>query len=211
MIPVKVCGLTRPQDALLAWELGAAALGFVFHPSSPRAITAKGVAEIRRHLPAEAFCVGVFVNLSANEVNALADEAGLSAVQLHGRETPELCATIRLPIIKAIRADDENRLDQFKVAAFLLDASHPTLHGGTGLVADWTLAARIAQRHPLVLAGGLKSDNVLEAARWVKPAALDVCSGIEAAPGVKDPLLLKDLLSKFPWKGGRPCLLPPPC
>lgn len=207
MIPVKVCGLTRAEDARLAWELGASALGFVFHPASPRAVTARRVAEIRRELPPEAFCVGVFVDLVPELVNALAEEAGLDAVQLHGRETPEACAAITRPVIKAIRAEDEDHLDAIPAAAFLLDAAHPTLAGGTGLKADWNLAARLARLKPLILAGGLEPGNVLEASAAVRPAALDVCSGVEAAPGIKDPARLRALL-RCTTNGERPCLLP---
>lgn len=208
MIPVKVCGLTRLEDARLAWECGASALGFIFHPPSPRAITARQAREIRRGLPAEAFCVGVFVDLDPDRINAVAEAAGLAAVQLHGREHPEQCAAIRLPVIKVIRAADEAKLDHYAVSAFLLDASHPTKHGGTGLKADWDLAARLARRRPLILAGGLNPDNVLEAIQRVNPAGLDVCSGVEAAPGTKDPDLLQALLLKTTLEGERPCLLP---
>ncbi len=207
MIPVKICGLTRAEDARLAWELGASALGFIFHPASPRAMTARRVREIRRKLPAEAFCVGVFVDLIPELVNTLAEEAGLDAVQLHGRETPEACAIIQRPVIKVIRAGDEARLDAFPVAAFLLDAAHPTLAGGTGLKADWNLAARVARIKPLILAGGLDPGNVLEASSAVRPAALDVCSGVETAPGLKDPARLRALL-RCTTNGERPCLLP---
>ena len=208
MIPVKICGLTRIEDARLAWELGASALGFVFHPASPRAVTATQVAAIRRKLPAEAFCIGVFVDMDPDRVNALAEDAGLDAVQLHGRETPEQCAAIRHPVIKAIRPGDESRLDDFPVAAFLLDAVHPTLAGGTGLKADWNLAARIARQRPLILAGGLTPENISEAAASVQPLGLDVCSGVEASPGIKDVQRLKDLLARMTTEGERPCLLP---
>jgi phosphoribosylanthranilate isomerase len=208
MIPVKICGLTRTEDACLAWALGASGLGFVFHPASPRAVTSRRVREIRRELPPEAFCIGVFVDMDPARVNALAEEAGLNAVQLHGRETPEACASLTLPVIKAIRGEDACRLEDYSVSAFLLDAVHPTLAGGTGLKADWKLAARIARQRPLFLAGGLNPSNILEATEHVRPAGLDVCSGVEAAPGVKDAGLLKSLLARTTLKGERPCLLP---
>ncbi len=208
MIPVKICGLTREEDALLAWELGASALGFVFHPASRRAVTARRAAEIRRSLPAGAFCVGVFVDLPSELVNDIAEEVGLGAVQLHGHESSKQCATIARPFIKAIRAEDESHLDDYPAAAFLLDAVHPTLAGGTGLKADWNLAARLARKSPLILAGGLTPDNIAEAAAMVLPYGLDVCSGVEAAPGIKDPQRLKTLLSRTTKEGERPCLLP---
>lgn len=208
MIPVKICGLTRTQDALLAWEGGASALGFVFHPASPRAVTAKRLREIRRELPPEAFCIGVFVDAEPERINAIAEETGLDAVQLHGHETPHVCATITCPVIKAIHAQDLPRLQAYQVAAFLLDAEHPTLAGGTGQKADWNLAARLARRAPLLLAGGLNLGNIQEAARCVNPSGLDVCSGVEASPGIKDEALLKALLARTTSNGERPCLLP---
>lgn len=208
MIPVKICGLTRVEDALLAWASGASALGFVFHPASPRAISAKRVREIRRELPPEAFCIGVFVDVDPARINALAEEAGLDAVQLHGRETPEDCAALKRPVIKAIRAEDAAMLGEYAVAAVLLDAAHPSLAGGTGLKADWKLAERIARQRLLILAGGLNPHNVLAATECVRPAGLDVCSGVEAAPGIKDAELLKSLLARTTLKGERPCLLP---
>ena len=208
MIPVKVCGLTRVEDARLAWACGASALGFVFHPPSPRAVSAKRVRQIRQELPREAFCIGVFVDVDPERINDLAEEAGLDAVQLHGHETPEACATITRPVIKALHAGDVSRLKDYSVAAFLLDAAHPTLAGGTGLQADWSLAAELARQRPLILAGGLTPDNILYASACVGPAGLDVCSGVEATPGIKDPERLKSLLARTTLKGERPCLLP---
>lgn len=198
MIPVKICGLTNHADACLAWDLGASALGFVFHPASPRAVTPEQVRTIRRELPRDAFCVGVFVDGSPEDVNRIAETAGLDAVQLHGRETPEICAAMARPVLKAIRAEDEPRLGDYPVAAFLLDAVHPTLAGGTGLKADWTLAARLAPRWPLVLAGGLHPGNVAEAAAIPSLHGLDASSGIEAAPGRKDPALLAAMFQGAP-------------
>ena len=208
MIPVKICGLTRTQDALLAWEEGASALGFIFHPASPRAVSARRVREIRRGLPPEAFCIGVFVDAEPDRINAIAEEAGLDAVQLHGRETPETCAALTRPVIKTLHAQDLPRLEAYRVAAFLLDAFHPTLAGGTGQKADWDLAAQLARRTTLLLAGGLNLGNVQEAVRCVQPAGLDVCSGVETSPGIKDGALLKALLARTTLNGERPCLLP---
>ena len=207
MIPVKICGLTRLEDARLAWELGAAALGFVFHPASPRCVLPSQVAGIRAALP-QAFLVGVFVDAEPDLVNRTAEAAGLDAVQLHGRESPSCCAAMARPVIKAVRAEDEGRLDRYPAAAFLVDAAHPTLAGGSGQRADWSLAARLARRHPLILAGGLAPANIREAAAQVRPHALDVCSGVEAAPGRKDPHRLEDLFRQLSPEGERPCLLP---
>lgn len=206
--PVKICGLTRLQDARLAWELGAAALGFIFHAKSPRSLAPDQAAEIRRQLPQEAFCVGVFVNWSAEAMNRVADDVGLDALQLHGRETPATCAACRRPVIKVIRAEDTDQLDTYPAAAFLLDAAHPTLLGGTGLRADWELARNLACRVPLILAGGLTPANIREAEASVHPLGLDVASGVEAAPGIKDPALLTELMNCMQSHGERPCLIP---
>lgn len=200
MPPVKVCGLTRTEDALLAWELGAAALGFIFHPKSPRAVTAAQVAAIRAELPPEAVTVGVFVDWEPERVNDAVQEAGLSLAQLHGHESPEHAARIGVPVLKVIwekEAQDEGLLKAYDVAAFLLDASHPTLPGGTGLRSDWALARELAKRHPLILAGGLNPLNAREAWATVHPAALDLASGVEAAPGIKDPEKLRALFQAF--------------
>jgi len=210
-VRVKLCGLTREEDARLAWELGAAALGFVFHPGSPRCLTAKRAGELRRALPPDAFTVGVFVDRPADEVNAVAAEVGLDAVQLHGSESPETVAAAVLPVIKALQpADlaDEGRLRAYGAALLLLDAHGPGRSGGTGARADWAAAARLARRFPLVLAGGLSPDNAAEALTAVSPFALDLCSGVEASPGVKDPARLRALFDALPQTGGRPCLFP---
>ena len=196
MPPVKVCGLTRSEDALLAWELGAAALGFIFHPKSPRAVTAAQVAAIRAALPPETVTVGVFVDWDPERVNEAVQEAGLTLAQLHGHESPDHAARIQVPVLKVIwesEAQDEGLLKAYHVAAFLLDASHPTLPGGTGLRSDWVLAREVAARYPLILAGGITPDNAREAWDTVHPAALDLASGVEASPGVKDPAKLRAL------------------
>jgi phosphoribosylanthranilate isomerase len=208
MAAIKVCGITRAEDGRLAWELGATALGFVFHPASPRAVTVREAALIRAELPSEAVCIGVFVDRSAEEIQDTVAAVSLSAVQLHGRETPEIAARFQVPVIKAIRAEDadEVRLREYRVAAFLLDASHPTLAGGTGLCADWNLARKLATQHPLILAGGLHPDNARHAFDAVRPRALDLSSGLEAAPGRKDPARLRRLFLQFPQVGERPCL-----
>jgi len=208
MPAIKICGITRAEDGRLAWELGAAALGFVFHAASPRAVTAGEAARIRGELPEDAVCIGVFVDRSAEEIQDVVAAVGLSAVQLHGRETPELSARLELPVIKALRAEelDEVRLREYRVAVYLLDASHPTLAGGTGLSADWNLARELATHHPVILAGGLNPGNAREAFDAVRPRGLDLSSGLEAGPGQKDSALLRRLFAQFPQVGERPCL-----
>ncbi|MHB8078144.1 MAG: phosphoribosylanthranilate isomerase [Candidatus Krumholzibacteriia bacterium] len=209
-LPVKVCGLTRLADARLAWELGAAALGFVFHPASPRALTPDAAAALRRRLPREAFCVGVFVDRPVAEVNAVAARVGLDAVQLHGGESAADCAAVRPPVIKALRPAPGGPAavppSGHPAAAFLLDAWDPARPGGSGRRADWQLAGALAAGCRLILAGGLTPDTVAAAAAAVRPAGLDLCSGLERAPGVKDPARLRALFTEL-RPGGRPCLL----
>jgi len=209
-LPVKVCGLTRLADARLAWELGAAALGFIFHPGSPRALTPDAAAALRRRLPREAFCVGVFVDRPADEVNAVAAHVGLDAVQLHGRESAAVCAAVRVPVIKALRpAPGEPTATPARdhpAAAFLLDAWDPARPGGSGRRADWDVARVLAAGCRLILAGGLTPDTVAAAAVAVRPSGLDLCSGLERTPGVKDPARLRALFANL-QPGDRPCLL----
>jgi len=209
-LPVKVCGLTRLADARLAWELGAAALGFIFHPGSSRVLTPDAAAALRRRLPREAYCVGVFVDRPADEVNAVAVRVGLDAVQLHGGESAAVCAAVRLPVIKALRSapgePPVTPAPDHPAAAFLLDAWEPVLPGGSGRRADWDVARTLAAGCRLILAGGLTPDTIVAAASAVRPAGLDLCSGLERAPGVKDAGRLRALFANL-QPGGRPCLL----
>ena len=189
--PVKICGITRPEDADLAARLGAAWVGFVFWPRSPRFVEPETAAAILAGLPPHVSGVGVFVDQAVDEVNAVADRVGLGAVQLHGRETTEACRRCRRRVIKAVRlsgggaGDDPDAV--WSGATVLVDAFDPVRMGGTGRQVDWTRAARIARRRPLVLSGGLRAENVAEAVRQVGPYGVDVSSGVESRPGVKDP------------------------
>lgn len=190
MTKVKVCGITSRGDAVTALELGADALGFNFHPASPRFIRPGAAAAIIRRLPPFAVTVGVFVNLPAEEVALAAEASGVGVLQLHGDETPETCrALARWPLVKALRIGGEGvpgGLEAYPVGAFLLDARDEALYGGTGKTFDWTLARAVSRVRPVILAGGLRAENVSEAIRVARPYAVDVCSGVEAAPGVKD-------------------------
>ena len=192
-VPVKVCGITRPRDAELAARLGAAWVGFVFWFRSPRCIEPAAAAAILAGLPPHVGGVGVFVDQAPDEVNAVADEVGLAAVQLHGHESPAACRQCRRRVIKAVRLSDDSGGagdDPDAVwpgATLLVDAFDPLRMGGTGKQADWTRAAQVARRRRLVLSGGLRADNVAEAVRRVAPYAVDVSSGVESRPGVKDP------------------------
>jgi phosphoribosylanthranilate isomerase len=186
----KVCGITRAEDAQLAAALGATALGFIFWPSSPRAISPERARHIVSELPTSIVAVGVFVNASRDEIERVAAEVGLGAVQLHGSESPELARQLTRPVIKALPlhlAADDEVLSAWRGTTVLLDADDPVRRGGTGKVVDWDRAAAIARRHEVMLAGGLTPANVVEAIARVQPAGIDVSSGVEVSPGVKDP------------------------
>jgi tryptophan synthase beta subunit len=186
---VKICGITREEDARLAAELGASAVGFVFWPGSPRFIKPDRARAIVQALPPLVGAVGVFVDQSPDEVRGIAMEVGLSAVQLHGAETPDAVAGLGGRIIKAVQAD-LSALDQLaawpEAVSVLVDAADGRRRGGTGVRADWALAARMAARRPVILAGGLTAENVAQAIRVVRPMGVDVSSGVESSPGVKD-------------------------
>jgi phosphoribosylanthranilate isomerase len=185
---VKICGITRLDDALAAARLGADALGFNFWPRSKRYLPPAEARAIVRRLPSFVTPVGVFVDPTRDEVLRAVDQSGIAVAQLHGDEPPELCLSLPLPVLKAIRVADVHALAalaSYEVHGFLLDA--PTAgYGGSGLTFDWELAAQVARELPIVLAGGLGPDNVAEAVRVVRPWAVDVASGVERAPGVKD-------------------------
>ena len=192
-VRVKVCGIMRPGDAELAARLGAAWVGFVFWPRSPRCVEPAAARAILAGLPPHVGGVGVFVDRAPDEVNAIADEVGLAAVQLHGHESPAACRQCRRRVIKAVRlsgdsgggGDDPDAV--WPGATLLVDAFDPRRMGGTGKPADWSRAAQVARRRRLLLAGGLRADNVAEAVRRVAPYGVDVSSGVESRPGVKDP------------------------
>ena len=190
MVEIKICGITNIEDGLAAATAGADALGFVFHPASPRYVTPGRVREIIGSLPSGLCTVGVFVNLAAAEVLQIAELCGLDFIQLHGAETGEYCR--RLPrerLIKALsfRSEEEfSVIADYPVRAFLVDAHDPVRFGGTGKTCDWNLARKAAALHPLILAGGLNEENILSALEAVHPMAVDICSGVEAQPGKKD-------------------------
>lgn len=187
MTRIKICGITRAEDAWEAAAAGASAIGMVFWPGSPRAVDVKTARAVVAALPAGVPAIGVFVNQSVDDINAAIDGAGLFGVQLHGDEPLEMIGRIRRPVIRAASLDDAAIIDSLPPAVtLLLDAADPRQRGGTGRTIDWQAAAAIARRRPVVLAGGLTPLNVEEAVRVVRPYAVDVSSGVELAPGVKD-------------------------
>jgi phosphoribosylanthranilate isomerase len=185
MTLVKICGITTFADALAAVDAGADALGFNFYRPSPRYISPETAREMADRLPESILRVGVFVNEDVKSVGRIVKEANLSAVQLHGDESPEYCRT--LPgnyIIKVFRAGDDFDPDTYKVDAIMLDTKDDLLRGGTGRVFDWSIAQRTNSSVPrLFLAGGLSPENVAEAIDTVRPYAVDACSALEGIPG----------------------------
>ena len=200
IVHVKICGVTNWSDARLAVDLGAHALGFNFYPPSPRSISPAAAWEIVRKLPPLVATVGVFVNWPAHVVAALAGALRLDGVQLHGDEQPSEVKDLarRFGVIKAFAVGPRFRLAtlaKYKAAsAFLLDGYHSALYGGTGRTADWRLARQAKRYGRVIVAGGLRPDNVAQAIAEAQPFGIDVASGVEARPGKKDPRALRDLM-----------------
>jgi phosphoribosylanthranilate isomerase len=192
---VKICGITRTEDALAAANLGADALGLVFWPGSRRFISQEEARAIVRVLPPSVVVVGVFVDQPVEHVDSVARAVGLGAVQLHGSETPDYCARLPVPVIKAIGAGTTfhpGTVAEWPAGVMvLLDADDPERHGGTGVAANWPAAATVASSRRIILAGGLTPETVADAIRFVRPFGVDVSSGVESRPGIKDAGRLK--------------------
>jgi phosphoribosylanthranilate isomerase len=195
---VKICGITHAEDAACAVECGATALGFVFWPGSPRFIDAARAGAIVATLPPFVTPVGVFVNQTSDHVNGIAADARLGVIQLHGDEAPTAVDELNCPVLKAIaldRASDE-AIDAWPARTMLLlDTLDPVRRGGTGRTGDWARASAVASRRPILLAGGLTPDNVVEAIARVRPFGVDVSSGVETSPGIKDHRKLRAFLA----------------
>ena len=190
MTKVKICGITGVDDALMAVEAGADALGFVFFEKSPRNVDPEQAQRIVAALPPFVQAVGLFVNAPIERVNAVARQCRLDVVQLHGEESPDYCDQVERRVMKAFRVRGPESLEglsDYRVAGYLLDAYAPNAYGGTGERFDWDLAAAAKRHGPIILAGGLTPDNVAQAVRQVQPYAVDVSSGVESSPGRKDP------------------------
>ncbi|HZV81759.1 MAG TPA: phosphoribosylanthranilate isomerase [Geobacteraceae bacterium] len=199
MVRVKICGITTPEDARVAVEAGADALGFVFYDKSPRNINPLMAAKIIAALPPFVQTVGLFVNEEIEKINWTAGFCGLDLVQLHGDEEPEECGEVERRVVKAFRVKDLTsieRLQKFQVAGYLLDAWCPDAYGGTGKSFNWELTATAKQYGPIILAGGLTPDNVAEAVRQVQPYGVDVSSGVESAPGKKDGEKVREFIKR---------------
>jgi phosphoribosylanthranilate isomerase len=204
-VRVKVCGITRPEDAELAVELGAWALGFILWRRSPRAADPAVAAGIALDLRRRVELVGVFVNASLAEITHAAEALHLSHIQLHGDEGPAFCAEAGrrtgAKVIKAIRvasASDFQDLERFHTDFHLLDTAARGKYGGSGETWDWALASKRSRKAPVILSGGLTAANVAAGAVAVDPYAVDVASGVEASPGVKDPEKLAAFMAAVP-------------
>lgn len=187
---VKICGITRPEDALAAARAGAHAIGLVFYAKSPRNVTPARAAEIIRVVPPFVTTVGLFVNAEAEEIRRVLAEAPVNLLQFHGEETPEFCRQFKRPYVMAVRMKAGVDLLQYArdyhdAKALLLDNYVEGLHGGSGVAFDWSLIPR-GLPLPVILSGGLTPENVAEAVRRVRPSAVDVSSGVESAKGIKD-------------------------
>ena len=193
-IRVKICGITSAEDGVLAASLGAAAIGLVFWEESPRCVTPERAAAIGAAVGPLTSKVGVFVDAGAREIGRIVAEAGLDVVQLHGSEPRDLADRLSRPVIRSVACSPTGcvpALDEIPGSATVLfDAHDPERHGGTGRRANWSEAARWAVRRRVILSGGLRPTNVAEAIGVVRPYAVDVSSGVERAPGRKDPAKL---------------------
>jgi phosphoribosylanthranilate isomerase len=200
MVLIKICGITNLEDALFCAENGADMLGFNFYPKSARYIKPHEAAKITRQV--QTFRIGVFVNAGIEEILRTVDLTQLEAIQLHGEETPEFVHELKrrtdLQIIKAFRIlhdFDIQKIRDFPVDAILLDSYNPLHYGGTGEIFDWKIAKSVREIFPKIyLAGGLSAENVARAIEEVKPFAVDVCTGVEKAKGIKDQAKIKDFI-----------------
>ena len=195
MTKIKICGITNIEDALAAAEYGADALGFIFYPKSPRAVSKETVRSIISELPPFITAVGVFVNESSEQINDIISYTGINTVQLHGTEPPEECGLYN-KVIKAFginQLSDIGPLDQYNmVSAFLLDTYAPDSPGGTGQTFNWEIAIEAKKAGRIILAGGLNPENIADAIRTVRPYGVDVSSGVEGpVKGKKDHTKLK--------------------
>lgn len=196
MARIKVCGITNSEDALKAVYYGAWAVGFVFSKKSPRYVSPSRARKIIEHLPPFVTPVGVFVDLSERAVRDICKFTRIGTVQFHGTETAVYCKRFAdFKVIKAFRIGDRyplESIEKYKVDAYLFDTHEEGIDGGTGKVFDWDILKTHRIERPVILSGGLNAQNVREALAAVNPFAIDVSSGVERSPGIKDPRLIKE-------------------
>jgi phosphoribosylanthranilate isomerase len=198
---IKICGVTNANDAIMCAELGADMIGFNFYPQSPRYVEPEVARQIIERLPTHADAVGVFVNGDADEIRNTANAAGVRCVQLHGDFSPDVGRALarEFRVIQVFSTHPRFRPENvalFSHCDVLIDAHHPDLRGGTGQMCDWSAAREtLPFARFLILSGGLNAENVASAIKTVTPNAVDVCSGIESAPGVKNHDAIKDFIA----------------
>jgi len=196
---IKICGITRYEDARIAANLGVDALGFIFFQKSPRYIAPDDAAAIIRRLPPFVSRVGVFVNESIDTIHEITGRTGIDTLQLHGTETPEFCNLFSLPVVKtfSIKPDtDLSVIETYKTSGILLDTWSGAMHGGSGKTFDWSQARQVCTLHSnVVIAGGLGPSNVEDALDALNPYGLDINSGVEIQPGIKNPHKIRDVVN----------------
>jgi phosphoribosylanthranilate isomerase len=202
MTRIKICGITNLEDARAAGEAGVDAIGLNFYPRSPRALSIEIAGNLRASIPSSVQVFGVFVNAETDEVAKIFRDVRLDALQLHGDESPATVAQLAriAPVFKALRVGPDfsaATLENYPgVSGFLFDTAEARLgqYGGTGRLADWGVAQQAALSHKVILAGGLNAENVAAAILQVRPYGVDVASGVEASPGAKDHVQLRDFV-----------------
>ena len=198
MIAVKICGITSLKDAEMAVNYSVPAIGLIFYPDSPRYVDPAEVEQWIERIPDSVKKVGVFVNEQIDTINNITRQLKLEFIQLHGDESPEFCNEIIRPVIKVFRVGDDFDaivLNEYDVHGFLFDTYKKGNPGGTGTRFNWDLIANLKTETPIILSGGLTPENVLNGIEAVNPAAVDVNSGVESVPGVKDEEKIKELFS----------------
>ena len=200
-VQIKICGVTNLEDAKVCAELGADMIGLNFYPQSPRYIRPQQAREIIEAMPRGVRAVGVFVDPTAGEIRSIARSVGLKYVQLHGNVPPETCRELagEFRVIRAFSTDGQFKAEDvrsFRECDVILDAHHAELRGGTGLTCDWSLArATLPFARFLILSGGLNAQNVGDAIATVGPHAVDVCTGVETAPGMKNHRAIEEFIA----------------
>ncbi|MCH8300337.1 MAG: phosphoribosylanthranilate isomerase [Candidatus Marinimicrobia bacterium] len=196
MTKIKICGITQPDDAQLASEYGARMIGMIFYDKSPRFISDSAAEKIVQILPEEVLPVGVFVNPEVEEISSIIDNTGIKALQIHGKFNSDEVNSLNLPLIQAYSISDKNDFDSIRQNGsdyFLLDNKELNSYGGTGKTFDWELIPTDLRKDRMILAGGITAENAAEAVSKINPAFLDVSSGVESSPGIKDKMKLEQL------------------
>lgn len=196
MTKIKICGITQPDDAQLATEYGARMIGMIFYDKSPRFISDSAAEKIVQILPEEVLPVGVFVNPEVEKISSIIDNTGIKALQIHGKFNSDEVNSLNLPLIQAYSISDKNDFDSIRQNGsdyFLLDNKELNSYGGTGKTFDWELIPTDLRKDRMILAGGITAENAAEAVSKINPAFLDVSSGVESSPGIKDKMKLEQL------------------